>query len=207
MKKFLMLSMTAMFAFSSMAFAAEKRGFIEKANNKVEIKNDKKWKTAKSGEKVFLGDSIRTGLKSTVEIKYDDETRTRVGSRSHIVITDRKIDIKKGYIWGKVDKRKTKGLKIVTSNAVASIVGTEFFVEVGDKESSTITVLEGEISVTPNKKDATKKIAVKAGDFATFDKDGNVTASGPLEKDKVLAKFDEVVNFDAKDAIKEEEKK
>lgn len=192
----LAFSMTAVLAFSSMAFAAEKKGVVEKVNNRVEIKTANSWHKLKTGVKVFVGDSIRTGLRSTAEIKYDDETRTRIGSRSNIVVTDKKITINKGYIWGKVDKHKTKGLKIVTSNAIASIVGTEFFVEVNDDKSTTITVLEGEISVSPkekHKKD--QKTAVKAGTFATIDEAGNVKESGDLNKDKVLKKYDEVVNF------------
>lgn len=196
MKKMLILSISAILSFTSMAFAVEKKGVVEKVNNRVEIKTASSWHKLKSGVKVFVGDSIRTGLRSTAEIKYDDETRTRIGSRSNIVVTDNKITINKGYIWGKVDKHKTKGLKIVTSNAVASIVGTEFFVEVNDDKSTTITVLEGEISVSPkekHKKD--QKTAVKAGSFATIDEAGNVKESGELNKDKVLKRYDEVVNF------------
>lgn len=196
MKKMLAFSMTLVLSFTSIAFAAEKKGIVEKVNNRVEIKTASSWHKLKAGINVFVGDSIRTGLRSTAEIKYDDDTRTRIGSRSNIVVTDRKITINKGYIWGKVDKHKTKGLKIVTSNAIASIVGTEFFVEVNDDKSTTITVLEGEISVSPkdkHKKD--QKTAVKAGTFATIDEAGNVKESGDLNKDKVLKRYDEVVNF------------
>ncbi len=202
MKKVLSIAVASIFAFSSMVLAGEKRGFLEKANNKVEIKVSNSWKNAKSGQKIFVGDSIRTGLRSTAEIKYDDETRTRIGSRSNIIVADRKINIMKGYIWGKVDKRKTKGLKIITSNAIASIVGTEFFVEVEDK-NTIITVLEGEISFEANKKDATKKTSVKAGNFAKIDVNGNVIESGPMDTPKVLAKYDELVHFNTDGAVKE----
>lgn len=197
MKKVLILSMTAILSFTSMAFAVQKKGIIEKVNNRVEIKTSKSWNKLKSGVNVFVGDSIRTGLRSTAEIKYDDGTKTRIGSRSNIIINDRKITINKGYIWGKVDKHKTSGLKIITSNAIASIIGTEFFVEVNDEDKTTkIIVLEGEISVSPNdRKKKHQKTTVKAGCCLTIDQAGIVKENVEFNKEEVLQKYDEVVNF------------
>lgn len=201
LKKLVMVTLTTMIALSSNGYAREKRGTIEKAVNNVQVNNGataqqvalgvKRWQTASEGQEIFVGSSIRTGFRSVAEIRYDDGTLTRVGSRTNMVISDRMLNIKRGYIWGKVDKHKTKGLKIYAPNAVASIVGTEFFIEVNRDDTSTVTVLEGTIQL-----DGTKgKTMVTAGTSSVVDKDGNVSEPVAFNQDEVIARYQEVVKM------------
>jgi len=202
-KQIAAITMTFIMAFAYNADAREKeqRGTVEKAVNYVQVNNGataqqvamgvKKWKDASQGQPVFVGSSIRTGIRSVAEIKYDDGTLTRVGSRTNMIINDRKLDIKRGYIWGKVDKNKTRGLKIYAPGAVASIVGTEFFVEVNREDSTMITLLEGSIAVD-GKKGST---IVTEGTYSVIDKNGNVTDPVAFNKDEVIEYYLEVVKM------------
>ncbi|MBC7476365.1 MAG: hypothetical protein H7263_18935, partial [Candidatus Sericytochromatia bacterium] len=111
MKKLLMLTISTMLFLTSNAYALEERGNIQKSVNFVQIDQTdnsskdhysvKRWKKADIGQSIFVGNTIRTGIRSMTEIKYDDGTLTRIGSRSNITVNDRKINIHKGYIWGK----------------------------------------------------------------------------------------------------------
>ncbi|MBC7474591.1 MAG: FecR domain-containing protein, partial [Candidatus Sericytochromatia bacterium] len=135
-----------------------------------------------------VGNTIRTGIRSMTEIKYDDGTLTRIGSRSNITINDRKILINKGYIWGKVNKDLTKGLKIFTSSAVVAIVGTEFFVEVNSDKSTTVTVLEGIIEVTGKK----SKIFVVPGTYSRIYENGTISEPENFKTEEVFARYSDV---------------
>lgn len=193
MKKLVLLSLITSFAFTSNAFAADKRGSIDRVINAVQVDqstdSSRKWEKATQGQEIFVGNNIRTGLRSVAEIKYDDGTATRIGSRSSITVSDRKLKLKRGYMWGKVDKNKTKGLKIFTSSAVASIIGTEFFIESGDNDLSTLVVLEGTVEFSGKK----GKVSVTEGTSATVDKDGNVSEPIPFNKDEVLKRYSELL--------------
>lgn len=191
MKKILTLSLSMIITFSLTAFAAEKRGSLEKSINYVQVKKNGKWQEAESGASLFVGNTLRTGPRSVAEVKYDDGSLTRIGSRSNIVISDRKLNIKRGYIWGKVDKNKTKGLKIFTANAVASIVGTEFFVEYNTDKSTTVTVLEGTIEVQGK----SGKVMVSGGTASTIESDGSVSEPASFDVNKVLERYGEVAKM------------
>jgi ferric-dicitrate binding protein FerR (iron transport regulator) len=201
LKKLLLVSMTCMLAINPGAYAKEKRATIEKAVNYVQVNNGatalqvamgvKKWVTAAEGSPVYVGSSIRTGIRSVAELRYDDGTLTRIGSRTNMVISDRKLTIKRGYIWGKVDKTKTRGLKIYSPNAVASIVGTEFFVEVNRENNTMITVLEGSIEVNGTR----GKTIVTAGTYSVVDEKGNVSDPASFNTDEVVERYQEVVKM------------
>lgn len=199
-KKFISISLTLFFVFSgSISFAKEKRGTLEKVINRVQLKSETgsnrekphKWIDATVGDGLSPGDTIRTGWHSATEIKYDDGTVTRLGSRTVMTIDDRKVFLKRGYFWGKVDKNFTKGLKIFTASVVAAITGTEFFAEVGSEQNTLITVLEGSIEVTSNK----GKFVVPAGSYITIDKNGNMQMPNVFDQKDVLERYQEVVKM------------
>ncbi len=192
MKKILVLTLITSLGFITPSFALDKRGSIDRVINMVQIdqsnSSNKKWQNVEKGQDVFVGDNIRTGLRSVAQINYDDGTSTRIGSRSLITVNDRKIKIKRGYMWGKVDKNKTKGLKIFTANAVASIIGTEFFIE-STGNITTLVVLEGQIDFV-GKNCSTQ---VTEGTYSTIDSQGNISQPDVFDKDSVLKKYSELL--------------
>lgn len=191
MKKLLISSLLGLL-FINPVLAEDKRGEIDRSINLVQIDkgkdNVRNWQKAEKGNVVSLGDTVRTGLRSVAQISYDDGTITRIGSRSTVTVNDRKLTLKRGYMWGKVNKETTKGLKIFTSSAVASILGTEFFVEnVGN--STILVVLEGEIEFKGKK----GTVKVTEGTFATIDFNGNVSDPMVFDKNIVLSKYSELL--------------
>lgn len=186
-----------MFSFS--AFAANKTGNVDKSINVVQIDqtSDKQalkagsrnWQNAVKGQDVFAGDKIRTGLRSVAQINYEDGTMTRIGSRSLLTVKDKKLNLKRGYMWGKVDKTRTKGLKVFTANAIASIIGTEFFIEAGSDGTTTLTVLEGIVELAGKK----GKVSVTAGTSSVVDKDGNAGDPMVFDQAKVLERYSELL--------------
>lgn len=200
-KKLIMISLASMLVPSPNVYAKEKRATVEKAINFVQINNGatakqvamggKRWTVATIGQPVFVGSSIRTGLRSAAELRYDDGTLTRIGSRTNMIISDRKLTIKRGFIWGKVDRNMTRGLTLYAPNAVASIVGTEFFVEVNRDNQTMITVLEGSIEVSGTK----SKTMVTAGTYSIVEADGNVSDPVAFNTSEVIERYQEVVKM------------
>lgn len=87
MKKIIVPVILSFLTFASQAIAEEKRGELDKIVNFVQVKKEDKsfnlsWKKVEAGEAVAVGNVIRTGLRSTAQIKYDDGTFTRLGSRT-----------------------------------------------------------------------------------------------------------------------------
>jgi hypothetical protein len=188
MKK-LLLSLLSISFLSFNAFAENKRAEISKITNLAQIKYNNKWEKGSLNSPLFVGNQIRTGLRSALEIKYDDGTFTRIGSRTILEIKDRELNLKRGFLWGRVDKLITKGLKIFTISAVASIVGTEFFVELDSEKNTLVTVLEGEIEV----KTKTGNVMVTKGKQARIDKSGIALELIDFDINKIVDRYKEVV--------------
>ncbi len=202
-KKILSGAMVLAIIFSQGVNAGEKRGTLEKVVNLVQVDNgsaraqemttwagsQKRWKQVSEGHELFAGDILRTGPRSVAQIKYDDGNLTRIGSRTNVVIRDREIKLKRGFLWGKVNKLFSRGLKIFTASAVASIVGTEFFVEVGKDNSTMVTVLEGTIELEGKN----GHVLVTEGTYAVIDKDGKANDPVAFNKEDVIARYAEVV--------------
>lgn len=90
-----------------------------------------------------------------------------------------------------MDKLLTRGLKIFTFSAVASIVGTEFFVEVDKNGGTMITVLEGQIDVSGK----SGKTSIMAGTSVIIDKNGNIALPNVFNVNEVVERYKEVVNM------------
>ncbi len=199
MKKIILIATALLSSVSLNSYSMEKRGEIQFIKNNVQIDKSpekssislvsKRWKNAVKGQDIFIGDNIRTGLRSITQISYDDGTTTRIGSRSLVTVKDRTLNLKRGYLWGKVDKYKTKGLKIITSSAVAAIIGTEFFVEIDSGGFTTLTVLEGMVEFEGKK----GNVKVTNGMYSVIDKDGNVGEPALFDKDLVIKRYSDVV--------------
>jgi hypothetical protein len=189
MKK-IFLTLLSIYFLSFNSFAETEIAEISKIKNFVQIKRNDKWEKGDLLSSLFVGNKIRTGLQSSVELKYYDGTFTRIGSRSILEIKDRELSLKKGFLWGKVDKLLTKGLKIFTFSAVASILGTEFFVEIDYNKNTVVTVLDGEIKVKTlngNELDITK------GKQVIISKEGLVVDIINFDINNVVEKYKEVV--------------
>ena len=129
---------------------------IVDANGQVEISSDQKaWNLVKRGQVLASGTWLRTKSKASAVILLPDRTQTKISQNAEFQLnytgkeeqTEVKLKLK---IWSKTNKKPIK-IKVKAPNAVATIRGTEWVVEVSSDSSSTLAVLEGEINLKGDK--------------------------------------------------------
>ena len=170
------------FAFiSSVALAEDFK--ILSSKGVVETSVDQKlWNIVEEGQLVKTGSWIRTGPKASAIILLPNRTQTKISRNAEFQLNyqakkeQTQVNLKLGKIWSKTNKKPAK-ITVKAPNAVASIRGTEWVIEVLEDSSSSLAVLEGEIKLAGNE-GVTKEI--KNGQIA------NVTSSGVISVNKLL---------------------
>lgn len=105
--------------------------------NTVQVTRGGRWVKAGNGTAVASGAYVRTGSNSRAQVHYSDGTVMRLGSRSVARIRgvqQKNVNVHKGKAYFKV-KPQQKKMRVKTRTSVATVLGTEFLVEV--KEIST----------------------------------------------------------------------
>lgn len=105
--------------------------------NTVQITRGGRWVPAGNGTAVASGAYVRTGNNSRAQIHYADGSVMRLGSRSVARIRDaraKQVNLRQGKAYFKV-KPQNQRMRVKTRNAVATVMGTEFVVEVKAPES------------------------------------------------------------------------
>lgn len=127
---------------------------LSSTKGSVEIKKSGKamWSQAKMKDGVTAGDVIRTGAGSSAQLstkeghKVDlrERTTARVDSTDN---GDSRIFLEIGKLRAKVAKlRGANKFEVRTPLAAASVRGTVFDMSVGEDQSSTLSVLEGQVA-------------------------------------------------------------
>lgn len=119
-------------------------------------------KPAKVGRGLKVGDQINAGKKSWADVELTGGSRIRLAARSKLTIEDEGPQFSVRLALGKLYSLIAPGTRyqVQTSNAVAGIRGTAFFVE-EKKNKSYFCVCEGEIGVKGPKDDT--ETVLKAG--------------------------------------------
>ncbi len=105
--------------------------------NTVQYTRGGRWVRAYRGLPLRSGAYVRTGSRSRAQIHYSDGTVMRLGSRSiaRIRYIGRKnVRLRRGKAYFKVKKQRRR-MRVRTRTAVATVLGTEFVVEVKDESS------------------------------------------------------------------------
>lgn len=112
-----------------------------------------KEKQLKVNQKIDLGDQIRTGSESVVEITYSKGTVIRIGENSKIVLSGTEVaanaKVSQGKVWANVQKMAAGQFRVTTPVATAAVRGTVFRVEAATDSSSTVALYEGKVDVGP----------------------------------------------------------
>jgi len=92
---------------------------------------------------------LRTGIKSRSELRFQDDTLTRIGPESYFSFRQgtREIDLKSGSLLLQVPKN-LGGAKIHAAAVTASITGTTIMMEYQPKRSLKVLVLEGSLRLS-----------------------------------------------------------
>ncbi|MCK5682981.1 FecR domain-containing protein, partial [bacterium] len=203
MKKIYVFSLLMVLFFSINIFAAERAGYIMSVmgnkDGSVQRLDDE---NAVSGTSLIKKDVINFGdilLSKGVMVKiildhYDDDPLIMMKSNTKIRIEKKGNKYKKGGItnfFGKLffkgNGKDHRGFKIITSNAIAGVEGTEFEVEYNpDKKETIIRVFHGLIEAIlkkflPGLNSGKRKQMLHAGDTATITSRGfgDILKKGP----------------------------
>lgn len=127
--------------------------------NVVQYARGGRWVNAYRGLALNSGAYVRTGSNSRAQIHYADGSVMRLGSRSIARIRylgSKNVTVNRGKAYFKVNKQRQR-MKVRTRTAVATVLGTEFVVEVNDTpqtcqqdcgDQTRITTLEGNVGVS-----------------------------------------------------------
>jgi ferric-dicitrate binding protein FerR (iron transport regulator) len=126
--------------------------------NVVQYARGGRWVNAYRGLPLNSGAYVRTGSDSRAQIQYADGTIMRMGSRSIARIRyvgSKNVTVSRGKAYFKVSKQRSR-MKVRTRTAVATVLGTEFVVEVKDiagctsdcGDTTKFTTLEGNVGVS-----------------------------------------------------------
>jgi hypothetical protein len=134
------------------SFASEFVGIIGAGVGEVKNQNNQK---LENGSKIFYGDTIIVGSKSTAQVLFLDQTVMTLGEDSELTIDEFVYDpqtndgkfvsnIKSGtikIITGKISKKDPDNLEIKIPTGAIGARGTEFVVLANSKNENTVLLL------------------------------------------------------------------
>jgi hypothetical protein len=152
---------------------------LANATGQVEVRNNQAtaWKSASTGTSLHLGDVIRTGAQSKVEIRFEsgiirmyENTILELPSQSQELKVSndsgqlRKVFLSRGRSLFEIFKNRLNGgFEVTSPSLIAGVKGTTFRVTEEEKMKG-VTVFEGIVSVT-NRQRHEERIEVMANHF------------------------------------------
>ncbi|GAB6282367.1 MAG: hypothetical protein STSR0008_11120 [Ignavibacterium sp.] len=154
-------------------------------------KLNENWKDVKTGTPLITGDEVKTGSKSFALIKFTDNSLLRLRENTLIKIyADKKgknisknTYLENGKLGFKVMKQEDEEFQLTTPTMVASIRGTEGFLQINDDGSSLLIVETGSIDINAllgNKNSGN----IKDGQYALVGSDGEVIIGNITDEQK-----------------------
>ena len=130
--------------------------------------------TAKIGDVITGSTAVATGVSSRAELKFPDQTLTRLGANTLFRLEEgtRDIDLKQGVLLLQVPKQ-LGGARVRTAAVTAAVTGTTILVEYDPNGYIKIIVIEGEIDLFMNDKPS-NFTTIKAGDMIIMKPDAKV---------------------------------
>lgn len=141
-------------AASTLSAAPLREGEFTRVINDVRIvPADSRPVPAKVGARISGSSAVATGAQSRAEIRFPDNTLTRVGANSvfRMDLSSRTVDMEKGVILLQVPKQ-LGGAKVRTAAVTAAITGTTILLEFTPDGFVKIIVIEGEVDVSLNER-------------------------------------------------------
>ncbi|HEY9842343.1 MAG TPA: FecR family protein [Candidatus Obscuribacterales bacterium] len=140
MKKLLVLAIsTLMLGLTSSPGITASSAKVAYVFNQVQVSRGGRWLSAANGTAVNSGAYVRTGSNSRAQIHYSDGSVMRLGSRSIARIREvgaKNVQLNRGRAYFKVAPQQQK-MRVRTRTAVATVLGTEFVVEVKESGAQT----------------------------------------------------------------------
>lgn len=173
------------------------RAEIDAVSGRVEVQRarERVWVRLQLGDRLCIGDALRSDLGASALILLPDGTKERLGEDSHLTIGEPRdadgnlLDLARGSL--NTIARDPRWLLIDTPYADAGIEGTEFEVEMVDEEL-VVTVFEGLVVLTSETFgvryiDAGQTIRLGAGGYS------DIAEADPLQRELLWARYFEAV--------------
>ena len=142
-------------------------GVVSKVENQAQVGTA----TAVVGMPVQMGDAVRTGPKSHLELTFNDDTKLTLGENAKVVI-DRYVYNPENsagelaltttaaafrLVTGKLSKMHDRSIKVSTPNAALAVRGTDFWWGTVDGQFGALLVSNSRLDVSDEKCDETEK--------------------------------------------------
>ncbi|MBV9080118.1 MAG: FecR domain-containing protein, partial [Elusimicrobia bacterium] len=167
------------------------------------------WRKAEKKMPLVTSDKVRTGVNATARIKLADGSKVMLLPRSQVEMesmttVEKSIRLLRGRLRAIITRAHGgNNFKVTTPVGVASVRGTDFEVEVGDKgDDMEVRVFEGQVGVS-KLGDLGKEVILNAGDRIEFGAEkeiGDPIRSGGLPMDRMEIRS-EMQLASAKDSI------
>ncbi|MEO1171665.1 MAG: FecR family protein [Myxococcota bacterium] len=149
-------------------------------------------KPAEVGQELAQGDVVQTkGKKSSADIHMTDGSRIRLGAKAKLQLSKVETEVSVKLLLGKLYSWISPGTpyEVETTNAVAGVRGTKFFVE--EKKAKTyVCVCEGTVAVKGEKNEEEVVLTAGQDSYARRKKAGPATDSSAQMIDDLNAVFD-----------------
>ena len=166
-------------------------GVIAIASNPVKITNAQgEVRIAKTGDKIYLNDTIQTDAQGKTQILLKDQMTISLGPNSQMVVdkfvydpkekskNELSTQIKQGafkFISGKIASDNKDAMKVSTPKATIAIRGTGVAGDVQPTGTDTIVLLDGQIGVTSNTDSKATQTIAQSGYGVTVNPNGLVS--------------------------------
>ncbi len=214
MKKFIQYTMVLMLYFSILSIIyGNSKGLVVYTKGECYLIRNNSQSSLKVNTIILEQDIIKTKKNSNVNIQLSNGVLIRIGEESQITLKkilnqnrdeEFELQLNNGNILSKVEKEKNKNknikLNIQSPTAIASVRGTEFYVET----STTIAVNQGKVEVSSI--DGTQKQTVEAGEkiMATFQElKKSILETYEKEKFKMIQELDKTKKQNLENVIKQ----
>ena len=115
------------------------------------------WQQLTANDRLMVGDIIKTGVDSSLEISFAQDIHVKIGQQSSVIIgqsavTEKgpaySLELKAGQLWARVKDawQELTRFEVVTPSAVAGVRGTLFSVAIINNKTI-VTVKEGKVEV------------------------------------------------------------
>jgi len=194
---FLTQLLLAIAAPSFLSAAVFKQAEVTRVLNDVRVVPDQSNAApARIGDIITGSTAVATGVSSRAELKFPDQTLTRLGANTlfRLEAGTRDIDLQQGTLLLQVPKQ-LGGARVRTAAVTAAVTGTTILVEYEPDGYIKIIVIEGEIDLFMNDKPSTFT-TTRAGDMVIMKPDAKVFPL-PVQVDlKRLIKTSKLLNPD-----------
>ena len=159
----LVLALFVICSFSPVSIANVSVAEVKKVHGVVDVfhKGERKASTVAVGAAISVGDTVRTGRRSRVQLKFNDGSVLNIGSLAKIQVGEfsfdadtkvRKSSIRnlRGKVRAAVSKssKKESFFRIKTPGAVAAVRGTNFAVDVVSPKKTIVLTFSGAVAVS-----------------------------------------------------------